>query len=154
LRLPERRAGRRLPRLPQQGRAALRVRLAAHRHALAPAGAHRGVSARRPARRASRRAHLPAHAFWQARRRARPRAAQPPAHRRLRELSSGRPLDAQASGFDAVVVGAGITGCEAAWRSARAGLRVLLVTTSLDTSYNLARDAERLRPPEGSLMAE
>lgn len=63
-------------------------------------------------------------------------------------------MDAQASGFDAVVVGAGITGCEAAWRSARAGLRVLLVTTSLDTSYNLARDAERLRPPERSLMAE
>lgn len=58
------------------------------------------------------------------------------------------------SGFDVVVVGAGITGCEAAWRCARGGLSTLLVTTSLDTSYNLARDAERLLPPPGSLMAE
>jgi len=53
-----------------------------------------------------------------------------------------------------VIVGAGVAGSEAAWRCARAGLRTLLVTTSLDTSYNLARDRERLQPPAGSLLAE
>lgn len=62
-------------------------------------------------------------------------------------------MAANAAGFDAIVVGAGITGCEAAWRCARGGLRVLLVTTSLDTSYNLARDEESLDPPANSLMA-
>lgn len=36
---------------------------------------------------------------------------------------------------DVLIVGAGPAGCEAAWTCARAGLQVLLVTTSLDTLY-------------------
>src|SRR5690606_4576581 len=54
-------------------------------------------------------------------------------------------------------------GCEAAWHCARAGVDTLLITTSLDTSYNLARDREPLEPDTlsepgtahaSSLMAE
>ncbi|NLG09377.1 MAG: FAD-dependent oxidoreductase [Deinococcales bacterium] len=56
--------------------------------------------------------------------------------------------------FDLLVVGGGLAGCEAAWAAARGGLRTLLVSTSLDTLYNLASDAHRLEPPAGSLMAE
>jgi tRNA U34 5-carboxymethylaminomethyl modifying enzyme MnmG/GidA len=57
-------------------------------------------------------------------------------------------------GFDLVVVGGGLAGCEAARLAARGGLRTLLVSTSLDTLYNLAADAAPLAPPAGSLMAE
>ncbi len=53
-----------------------------------------------------------------------------------------------------IVVGAGIAGCEAAWVTARAGLRTLLVTTSLDTVYQLAHDSAALRPEPGTLLAE
>ena len=55
--------------------------------------------------------------------------------------------------YDAVIVGAGAAGSEAAWRLAGAGADVLLVTTSLDTLY--APPAERVAfdPPEGSLGA-
>lgn len=58
------------------------------------------------------------------------------------------------SAADVLIIGAGIAGCEAAWRCAAAGLEVLLVTTSLDTVYNLASDAASLAAPSGSLMAE
>ncbi len=56
--------------------------------------------------------------------------------------------------FELLIVGGGISGCEAAWAASRAGVRTLLVTTSLDTVYNLAEDRAVLRPPVGSLMAE
>ncbi len=56
--------------------------------------------------------------------------------------------------YDLIVVGAGIAGSEAALACARGGLDVLLVTTSLDTVYNLAGDGATLTPPPGTLMAE
>ncbi len=56
--------------------------------------------------------------------------------------------------YDLIVVGAGIAGSEAALACAREGLDVLLVTTSLDTVYNLAGDGATLTPPPGTLMAE
>ncbi len=56
--------------------------------------------------------------------------------------------------YDLVVVGAGLTGSEAALKVARAGFSVLLVTTSLDTVYNLVGAAAELTPPEGTLLAE
>lgn len=54
--------------------------------------------------------------------------------------------------YDVVVVGAGIAGSEAAYACARGGLDTLLVTTSLDTVYNLVGETARLEPPEGTLM--
>lgn len=56
--------------------------------------------------------------------------------------------------YDVIVIGAGITGGEAAYACARGGLDTLLVTTSLDTVYNTVGDAVRLHPPEGTLMGE
>ena len=56
--------------------------------------------------------------------------------------------------YDLIVVGAGLAGSEAALRVARAGFSVLLVTTSLDTVYNLTGAAAELTPPEGTLLAE
>ncbi len=56
--------------------------------------------------------------------------------------------------YDLIVVGAGVSGCEAALGAARGGLNVLLVTTSLDTVYNLVGEGARLAPPPGTLMAE
>ena len=53
-----------------------------------------------------------------------------------------------------IIVGAGISGSEAAYACAKAGVRVLLVTTSLDTVYNLTGEGATLEPPPGSLMAE
>jgi tRNA U34 5-carboxymethylaminomethyl modifying enzyme MnmG/GidA len=55
--------------------------------------------------------------------------------------------------YDIAIIGAGIAGCEAAWRCARAGIDTLLVTTSLDTLYNLLGDKIALDPPEDTLMA-
>lgn len=54
--------------------------------------------------------------------------------------------------YDLAVVGAGISGSEAAYRAALMGLDVLLVTTSLDTVYMLAHGKYQLRPPAGTLM--
>ena len=56
--------------------------------------------------------------------------------------------------YDITVVGAGIAGSEAALECARAGLDVLLVTTSLDTLYNLVGEGATLAPPPNTLMAE
>lgn len=55
--------------------------------------------------------------------------------------------------YDLIVVGAGVAGSEAASAVAAAGMRVLLVSSSLDTVYNLAADSAVLEPPDGSLMA-
>jgi tRNA U34 5-carboxymethylaminomethyl modifying enzyme MnmG/GidA len=52
------------------------------------------------------------------------------------------------------VVGAGLAGSEVALTCARAGLDVLLVTTSLDTVYNLFGDGASLRPPAGTVLEE
>ena len=56
--------------------------------------------------------------------------------------------------YDVAVVGAGVAGSEAALACAKAGLDVLLVTTSLDTVYNLVGDGATLDPPVGTLMME
>lgn len=56
--------------------------------------------------------------------------------------------------YDVAIVGGGPSGCEAAWACTRAGLDTLLVTTSMDTIYNLIGDGWRLEPPSGTLMAD
>ncbi|HEX7039158.1 MAG TPA: FAD-dependent oxidoreductase [Trueperaceae bacterium] len=52
-----------------------------------------------------------------------------------------------------VVVGAGVTGSEAAYAASRAGADVTLVTTSLDTVYSLDEDPAAVEAPPGSLLA-
>lgn len=47
-----------------------------------------------------------------------------------------------------------MVGSEAALACARAGLSTLLVTTSLDTVYNLVGAGATLTPPEGALLGE
>jgi tRNA U34 5-carboxymethylaminomethyl modifying enzyme MnmG/GidA len=56
--------------------------------------------------------------------------------------------------YDVAIVGAGICGTEAALGCAKAGLDVLLVTTILDTCYNLVGEGAVLRPFEHTFMAE
>lgn len=55
--------------------------------------------------------------------------------------------------YDLIVVGAGISGTECALVCARAGLDVLLITTSLDTSYNVVADRLKLSAKAPGLMA-
>jgi tRNA U34 5-carboxymethylaminomethyl modifying enzyme MnmG/GidA len=52
-----------------------------------------------------------------------------------------------------IVVGAGLTGSEAAWGLAERGVATLLVTTSLDTIANLPADHWRFEPPASGLLA-
>lgn len=54
---------------------------------------------------------------------------------------------------DVIVVGAGVTGAEAAWRLARVGVATLVVTTSLDTIATLPRDGWAFEPPADGLLA-
>ena len=54
---------------------------------------------------------------------------------------------------DVIVVGAGLTGSEAAWGLARVGVPTLLVTTSLDTIATLPGDGWRFAPPPQGLLA-
>ena len=54
--------------------------------------------------------------------------------------------------YDVVVVGAGISGSEAALKLANAGLDVLVMTTSLDTIANLFHEKVRLNPPQKSFL--
>jgi tRNA U34 5-carboxymethylaminomethyl modifying enzyme MnmG/GidA len=56
--------------------------------------------------------------------------------------------------YDVAIVGAGVCGTEAALACARAGLDVLLVTTILDSCYNLAGEGAVLQPVAGTFMAE
>lgn len=56
--------------------------------------------------------------------------------------------------YDIMIVGAGVTGCEAALGCAEAGLDTLLITTSLDTVYNLAAEQVALEPPPKTLLTE
>lgn len=57
--------------------------------------------------------------------------------------------------YDVAVVGAGLAGTELAWRLARAGRDVLLVSQSLDTLGNLyAPSVEGAAFPAGSLFAQ
>ena len=52
-----------------------------------------------------------------------------------------------------IVVGGGVTGCEAAWGLAQRGVPTLLITTSLDTIANLAGDGWAFEPPPASLLS-
>jgi tRNA U34 5-carboxymethylaminomethyl modifying enzyme MnmG/GidA len=56
--------------------------------------------------------------------------------------------------YDVAIVGAGICGTEAALGCAKAGLDVLLVTTILDTCYNVVGEKVRLEPPPHTFMAK
>jgi tRNA U34 5-carboxymethylaminomethyl modifying enzyme MnmG/GidA len=56
--------------------------------------------------------------------------------------------------YDVAIVGAGICGTETALACAQAGLDVLLVTTILDTCYNLVGEGAVLQPFENTFMAE
>ncbi len=56
--------------------------------------------------------------------------------------------------YDLIIVGAGISGTEAALYLANAGLDILLVSTSLDTIYNLFSDKTKLEANKASFMAE
>jgi tRNA U34 5-carboxymethylaminomethyl modifying enzyme MnmG/GidA len=56
--------------------------------------------------------------------------------------------------YDVAIIGAGICGTEAALACAKAGLDVLLVTTILDTCYNLVGDGAQLQPLADTFMAK
>ncbi|MEM6428801.1 MAG: FAD-dependent oxidoreductase [Deinococcota bacterium] len=81
-----------------------------------------------------------------------PAITQPSQHQHLMNQAQDTPRRGLGHRYDVMIVGAGVAGCEAAWRCQAAGLDTLLITTSLDTVYNLLGDAVRLEPPEGSLM--
>lgn len=55
--------------------------------------------------------------------------------------------------YDVIVVGGGVAGCEVAFQTSGAGLDTLLITTSLDTLYNLDGAGSVLAPPSGTLLA-
>ncbi len=69
-------------------------------------------------------------------------------------LNSPKSFPSSGHIYDLIVVGAGISGSEVALHCAKSGLDVLLVTTSLDTIYNLISDGIVLNPPPDTLMAE
>ncbi len=65
-----------------------------------------------------------------------------------------RPLPGPGHRYDVAIVGAGGCGCEAAWRLARAGADVLLVSTSLDTVFAAPNERVPAEAPADSLAAE
>src|SRR5690606_38631580 len=96
-------------------------------------------------------AGLPAHPQWTARAPARSGQAGAPAPRRRRELRSAA-SGPVGTASQVLVVGGGVTGCEAAWRAAELGAAVTLVTTSLDTVYALDGEPESAWAAPGSLL--
>ena len=54
--------------------------------------------------------------------------------------------------YDVAIIGAGISGTEAALYLAEAGLDILLLSTSLDTIYNLFDDKTKLNADKNSFM--
>ena len=67
-------------------------------------------------------------------------------------MTQARSFPGQGHVYDVLIVGAGISGSEAAFACAEAGLDVLLVTTSLDTVYNLAGAGAELKAFPQTLM--
>lgn len=71
----------------------------------------------------------------------------------MRADRGGQSFPGRGHRYQVAVVGGGPSGCEVADACAAAGLDTLLVSTSLDTLYNLIGDGWRLDPPPGTLMA-
>lgn len=67
-------------------------------------------------------------------------------------MTEARSFPGRGHVYDVLIVGAGISGSETAFACAEAGLDVLLVTTSLDTVYNLFGEGARLRTVPTTLM--
>lgn len=68
--------------------------------------------------------------------------------------SSPRSLPQPGHRYDVAVVGAGLAGCELAWRLARAHFDVLLVTQSLDSVGNLFHARVPHAFPDGTLFEQ